>query len=60
MALEAVRLALANLDNNDITEIRSFATPPKAIQVNLVLGKATESRNRIKSSLLRRETPRKR
>lgn len=33
-ALEAARLALADLDKNDITEIRSFATPPEAVQVN--------------------------
>lgn len=32
-ALEAARLALQELDKNDITEIRSFATPPKAVQV---------------------------
>lgn len=32
-ALEAARLALADLDKNDITEIRSFATPPEAVQV---------------------------
>ncbi|XP_026741363.1 dynein heavy chain 10, axonemal [Trichoplusia ni] len=31
-ALEAARLALADLDKNDITEIRSFATPPEAVQ----------------------------
>lgn len=33
-ALEAARLALADLDKNDITEIRSFATPPEAVQVS--------------------------
>lgn len=32
-ALENARLALADLDKNDITEIRSFATPPEAVQV---------------------------
>lgn len=32
-ALEAARLALQELDKNDIIEIRSFATPPKAVQV---------------------------
>ncbi|XP_050294970.1 dynein axonemal heavy chain 10 [Anthonomus grandis grandis] len=32
-ALEAARLALADLDKSDITEIRSFATPPEAVQV---------------------------
>ncbi|CAK1584360.1 unnamed protein product [Parnassius mnemosyne] len=32
-ALEAARLALSDLDKNDITEIRSFATPPEAVQV---------------------------
>ncbi|XP_059059014.1 dynein axonemal heavy chain 10 [Achroia grisella] len=32
-ALEAARLALADLEKNDITEIRSFATPPEAVQV---------------------------
>lgn len=31
--LEAARLALADLEKNDITEIRSFATPPEAVQV---------------------------
>lgn len=33
-ALEAARLALADLEKNDITEIRSFATPPEAVQVS--------------------------
>lgn len=32
-ALEAARLALEDLEKNDITEIRSFATPPEAVQV---------------------------
>lgn len=32
-ALEAARLALADLDKSDITEIRSFATPPEAVQI---------------------------
>ncbi|KAF2892470.1 hypothetical protein ILUMI_13689 [Ignelater luminosus] len=32
-ALEMARLALAELDKSDITEIRSFATPPEAVQV---------------------------
>ncbi|CAD7085089.1 unnamed protein product [Hermetia illucens] len=32
-ALEQARLALADLDKSDITEIRSFATPPEAVQV---------------------------
>lgn len=32
-ALEAARLALQELDKKDIVEIRSFATPPKAVQV---------------------------
>lgn len=32
-ALEVARLALSNLDKSDITEIRSFATPPEAVQV---------------------------
>ena len=32
-ALEAARLALDDLDKNDVTEIRSFAKPPKAVQV---------------------------
>lgn len=32
-ALEAARLALEDLDRNDITEIRSFATPPEAVQI---------------------------
>ncbi|KAJ6635868.1 Dynein axonemal heavy chain 10 [Pseudolycoriella hygida] len=31
-ALEAARNALSNLDRGDITEIRSFATPPAAVQ----------------------------
>nr|XP_046467282.1 dynein axonemal heavy chain 10 [Neodiprion pinetum] len=31
--LEAARLALADLDKSDITEIRSFATPPEPVQV---------------------------
>lgn len=36
-ALEAARLALSDLDKNDITEIRSFATPPEAVQVGEVI-----------------------
>lgn len=32
-ALEAARLALADLNKNDITEIRSFASPPTEVQV---------------------------
>ncbi|XP_051175007.1 dynein axonemal heavy chain 10 [Leptopilina boulardi] len=32
-ALEAARLALSDLDKADITEIRSFATPPEPVQV---------------------------
>ncbi|XP_030756931.1 dynein heavy chain 10, axonemal [Sitophilus oryzae] len=32
-ALERARLALSDLDKSDITEIRSFATPPEAVQV---------------------------
>ncbi|XP_067660223.1 dynein axonemal heavy chain 10-like [Haliotis asinina] len=31
-ALEAARLALEDLDKSDVTEIRSFAKPPKAVQ----------------------------
>lgn len=31
--LEHARLALSNLDRNDITEIRSFAQPHEAVQV---------------------------
>ncbi|TPX37396.1 hypothetical protein SeMB42_g06902, partial [Synchytrium endobioticum] len=31
-ALEAARLALANLSSSEITEIRSFAKPPKEVQ----------------------------
>lgn len=31
-ALETARLALEDLENSDITEIRSFATPPEAVQ----------------------------
>lgn len=31
-ALEAARIALNSLDKGDITEIRSFATPPAAVQ----------------------------
>ena len=31
-ALEAARLALDDLDKNDVTEIRSFAKPPKVVQ----------------------------
>lgn len=31
-ALEAARLALDDLEKSDITEIRSFATPPEAVQ----------------------------
>lgn len=34
-ALEAARLALSDLDKSDITEIRSFATPPEPVQVGL-------------------------
>lgn len=36
-ALEAARLALADLDKADITEIRSFATPPEAVQVIYIM-----------------------
>lgn len=32
-ALEMARLALSDLEKSDITEIRSFATPPEAVQV---------------------------
>ncbi|XP_050088792.1 dynein axonemal heavy chain 10 [Anopheles aquasalis] len=32
-ALEVARLALSDLDKSDITEIRSFATPPEPVQV---------------------------
>ncbi|KAK6624941.1 hypothetical protein RUM44_011805 [Polyplax serrata] len=32
-ALETARAALSDLDKSDITEIRSFATPPQAVQV---------------------------
>ncbi|XP_064619187.1 dynein axonemal heavy chain 10-like isoform X2 [Lineus longissimus] len=32
-ALEAARIALEDLDKSDVTEIRSFAKPPKAVQV---------------------------
>ncbi|KAI4469012.1 dynein heavy chain [Holotrichia oblita] len=32
-ALEMARLALSDLDKADITEIRSFATPPEAVQI---------------------------
>lgn len=32
-ALETARLALSDLDKSDITEIRSFATPPEAVQI---------------------------
>ena len=32
-ALEAARLALDDLDKSDVTEIRSFAKPPKPVQV---------------------------
>lgn len=32
-ALEAARRALDDLDKSDITEIRSFSTPPEAVQV---------------------------
>ncbi|XP_012272400.1 dynein heavy chain 10, axonemal [Orussus abietinus] len=32
-ALEAARLALGDLDKSDITEIRSFATPPEPVQI---------------------------
>jgi len=31
-ALDAARLALDDLDRNDVTEIRSFAKPPKPVQ----------------------------
>lgn len=31
-ALEAARLALDDLEKNDVTEIRSFAKPPKPVQ----------------------------
>lgn len=31
-ALEAARLALDDLDKSDVTEIRSFAKPPKQVQ----------------------------
>ncbi|CAH1801914.1 unnamed protein product [Owenia fusiformis] len=32
-ALEAARLALEDLDKSDVTEIRSFAKPPKPVQI---------------------------
>ncbi|XP_056113379.1 dynein axonemal heavy chain 10 [Rhinichthys klamathensis goyatoka] len=32
-ALEAARMALQDLDKSDVTEIRSFAKPPKQVQV---------------------------
>ncbi|XP_077600352.1 dynein axonemal heavy chain 10-like [Stigmatopora nigra] len=32
-ALEAARIALQDLEKNDVTEIRSFAKPPKQVQV---------------------------
>uniref|UniRef100_A0A8C8G323 AAA+ ATPase domain-containing protein n=1 Tax=Oncorhynchus tshawytscha TaxID=74940 RepID=A0A8C8G323_ONCTS len=32
-ALEAARIALQSLDKSDVTEIRSFAKPPKQVQV---------------------------
>ena len=32
-ALEIARAALSDLDKSDITEIRSFATPPQAVQI---------------------------
>ncbi|KAK2587900.1 hypothetical protein KPH14_003996 [Odynerus spinipes] len=32
-ALDAARLALGELEKSDITEIRSFATPPKPVQI---------------------------
>ena len=32
-ALEAARMALSDLNKSDITEIRSFTTPPEAVQV---------------------------
>ncbi|XP_076363131.1 dynein heavy chain at 89D isoform X2 [Tachypleus tridentatus] len=31
--LEAARVALEDLDKSDVTEIRSFATPPKPVQI---------------------------
>ncbi|XP_049816413.1 dynein axonemal heavy chain 10 [Schistocerca nitens] len=42
-ALEAARLALADLDKSDITEIRAFASPPEPVQticecVSILLG----------------------
>lgn len=43
-ALEAARLALADLDKNDITEIRSFATPPEAVQVYTDTGEGERDR----------------
>jgi dynein heavy chain len=35
--LEAAKLALQNLSKNEVTEIRSFAKPPKAVQVSLAI-----------------------
>ncbi|VDN36653.1 unnamed protein product [Dibothriocephalus latus] len=32
-ALEAAKRALDELDKNDVTEIRAFATPPKPVQM---------------------------
>jgi dynein heavy chain, axonemal len=32
-ALETARLALEDLEKSDITEVRSFPTPPEAVQV---------------------------
>lgn len=47
-ALEAARLALDELDKNDITEIRSFATPPEAVQViSDKTKKTTNSKNEL-------------
>lgn len=31
-AVEAARAALSELEKNDVTEMRAFATPPKAVQ----------------------------
>jgi dynein heavy chain, axonemal len=35
-ALETARLALEDLEKSDITEVRSFPTPPEAVQVRFL------------------------
>ncbi|KAJ8717767.1 hypothetical protein PYW07_005697 [Mythimna separata] len=50
-ALEAARLALSDLDKNDITEIRSFATPPEAVQNRIIFEEMSEAEEALSAAL---------